>query len=74
MKDITISNNTDQVTFEKEDGVEGVALYINDIYVTTISEKSANERGWDEVRNLGNPAAVGCIYEDGEDVVSFWDK
>lgn len=65
----TVSNGTDQITFAIEDG--GVAFYINDLYITHINKNTSNERGWDELRNIGNQLPVDDMYEKFSSHKSF---
>ena len=70
LKSVTITDHQDQVTFEKQDGCDAIDLYLNDMYLTTLSPEQCNERGWMEMANLENPTPVG----DQDEVVPFWEK
>ena len=74
-KEVTVSNGIDQITFEKQDGCDAVCIYLNDLYITSIHSSQCNDRGWDELRNLGNELPVDDQYEktDGKPFPSWMD-
>lgn len=69
-KSVTITNHTDQVTFEHVEG--NIDVYLNDMYLTTLAPDQCNERGWDELRNLENKEPVRVILERDGGIIPSW--